>query len=184
MTLATLALYRGLAEGISQARSVRGYPEWFFVLGQGEFLGVPTQLWILLVAIIVFGRAARPHHLRPHALRHRRTTRRRRASRAPGRPRQAHHLHAVGPACRASPPVVFVSRVTTTRSDMGIGIELDVIAAVVLGGTSIFGGSRHHRGHRHRPRPDPAAQERPGADRRQGRRHNRRHRDGAHRYRS
>src|SRR5262245_56324718 len=35
-TLATLALYRGLAEGISQARSVRGYPEWFFILGQGE----------------------------------------------------------------------------------------------------------------------------------------------------
>ena len=54
MTLATLALYRGLAEGISQARSVRGYPEWFFVLGQGEVLGVPTQLWVLLVAVIVF----------------------------------------------------------------------------------------------------------------------------------
>jgi rhamnose transport system permease protein len=36
--------------------------------------------------------------------------------------------------------VVFVSRVTTTRSDMGIGFELDVIAAVVLGGASIFGG--------------------------------------------
>ncbi|WP_395688850.1 ABC transporter permease, partial [Aestuariivirga sp.] len=35
-TLATLALYRGLAEGISEARSVRGYPEWFFFLGQGE----------------------------------------------------------------------------------------------------------------------------------------------------
>jgi rhamnose transport system permease protein len=35
---------------------------------------------------------------------------------------------------------VLVSRVTTTRSDMGIGYELDVIAAVVLGGTSIFGG--------------------------------------------
>ena len=30
MTLATLALYRGLAQGISQARSVTGYPEWFF----------------------------------------------------------------------------------------------------------------------------------------------------------
>ncbi|MFN9942508.1 MAG: ABC transporter permease, partial [bacterium] len=40
-TLATLALYRGLAEGISQARSVRGYPEWFFFFGQGELLGVP-----------------------------------------------------------------------------------------------------------------------------------------------
>jgi rhamnose transport system permease protein len=31
----TLALYRGLAEGVSEARSVRGYPDWFYVLGQG-----------------------------------------------------------------------------------------------------------------------------------------------------
>src|SRR6478609_1727804 len=52
-TLATLALYRGLAEGISQARSVRGYPEWFFVLGQGDFLGVPVQLWILILAALL-----------------------------------------------------------------------------------------------------------------------------------
>ena len=33
-----------------------------------------------------------------------------------------------------------MSRVSTTRSDMGTGLELDVITAVVLGGTSIFGG--------------------------------------------
>ena len=36
---------------------------------------------------------------------------------------------------------IFVSRVSTTRSDMGMGLELDAIAAVVLGGTSIFGGT-------------------------------------------
>ena len=35
---------------------------------------------------------------------------------------------------------IFVSRVSTTRSDMGTGLELDAITAVVLGGTSIFGG--------------------------------------------
>src|SRR5690606_27526180 len=52
-TLGTLALYRGLAEGISQARSVRGYPDWFYVLGQGQVLGVPTQLWILFAAAII-----------------------------------------------------------------------------------------------------------------------------------
>ena len=39
-----------------------------------------------------------------------------------------------------SPAAIFVSRVSTTRSDMGTGIELDAITAVVLGGTSIFGG--------------------------------------------
>src|SRR5918994_5780371 len=52
MTLATLALFRGLAEGISQARSVRGYPEWFYELGQGEILDVPTQLWILVIVVL------------------------------------------------------------------------------------------------------------------------------------
>ena len=36
--------------------------------------------------------------------------------------------------------MIFVSRVSTTRSDMGTGIELDAITAVVLGGTAIFGG--------------------------------------------
>jgi rhamnose transport system permease protein len=36
---------------------------------------------------------------------------------------------------------VYVSRVTTTRSDFGTGLELDAITAVVVGGASIFGGS-------------------------------------------
>ena len=48
MTLSTLALYRGLAQGISEGRSVRGYPEWFYAIGQGDFLGLPTQIWFLI----------------------------------------------------------------------------------------------------------------------------------------
>src|SRR5438132_8423887 len=36
--------------------------------------------------------------------------------------------------------VIFVSRVSTTRSDMGTGPALGVCRAVVFGGTSIFGG--------------------------------------------
>ena len=60
-TLATLALFRGLAEGIAQARSVRGYPEWFYILGQKNFLGdltsIPNQLLIVVLAVIAIGAA-------------------------------------------------------------------------------------------------------------------------------
>src|SRR2546428_4286293 len=49
-TLATLALYRGLAEGISQSRSVRGYPEWFYALGQRDAAGAPVQVWSMPAA--------------------------------------------------------------------------------------------------------------------------------------
>jgi rhamnose transport system permease protein len=138
-TLATLALYRGLAEGISQARSVRGYPEWFFTLGQGEFLGVPVQLWIFALLAVVaavilglstFGRAT--YAIGSNAV----------ASRFSGLSvdRALLLIYTASGLVAGLAAVIFVSRVSTTRSDMGTGLELDVITAVVLGGTSIFGG--------------------------------------------
>ncbi|WP_427023540.1 ABC transporter permease [Aureimonas ureilytica] len=138
-TLATLALYRGLAEGISQAQSIRGYPSWFFVLGQGNVLGIPTQLWLLaLVALVGF------FILRFTAFG--------RATYAIGNNEMGAEfsgidvvrtkllIYSASGFVSALAALVFVSRVSTTRSDMGTGIELDVITAVVLGGTSIFGG--------------------------------------------
>jgi rhamnose transport system permease protein len=138
-TLATLALYRGLAEGISQARSVRGYPDWFFVLGQGEVMGLPTQLWffavIAVVAAIVLGLTTFG-----------RTTYTIGANEVAARfsglnvARTKLLIYTGSGLIAGLAAVIFVSRVSTTRSDMGTGLELDVITAVVLGGTSIFGG--------------------------------------------
>ena len=138
-TLATLALYRGLAEGISQARSVRGYPDWFFVFGQGELLGVPSQLWLLVILAIAaavmlglttFGRTV-------YAIGSNET-----AARFSGLhvDRAKMVIYGCSGLVAGLAGVIFVSRVSTTRSDMGTGLELDVITAVVLGGTSIFGG--------------------------------------------
>jgi rhamnose transport system permease protein len=138
-TLATLALYRGLAEGISQSRSVRGYPEWFYALGQGDLAGVPLQVWILLMAALAaagilglttFGRATYAVGANETAARF--------SGVAVDRTRLL--IYTASGLMSGLAAVVFVSRVTTTRSDMGTGLELDVITAVVLGGTSIFGG--------------------------------------------
>jgi rhamnose transport system permease protein len=140
MTLATLAFYRGLAEGVSQAHSVRGYPDWFFRLGQGEVAGVPTQLWLLATLILLywialsqttFGRII-------YAIGHNETAVRFSGIEA-GRVKLA--VYTLSGVSAGLAAWVFVSRVSTTRSDMGMGIELDAIAAVVIGGTSIFGGT-------------------------------------------
>ena len=60
-TLATLALFRGLAEGIAQARSVRGYPDWFYIMGQEDLavgaLAIPNQLFLVVISIIGIGAA-------------------------------------------------------------------------------------------------------------------------------
>jgi len=139
MTLATLAFFRGLAQGISEARSVTGYPEWFFGLGQGSILGVPTQLWILLIAIIisavVLARTTLGRTL--YAIGNNKV-----GARFSGLPveRATLLIYTFSGLMAGISGVIFVSRFTTTRSDMGSGLELDAIAAVVLGGTSIFGG--------------------------------------------
>jgi rhamnose transport system permease protein len=138
-TLATLALYRGLAEGISQSRSVRGYPEWFYALGQRDAAGVPVQVWILLVGVVLaavilglttFGRATYAVGANETAARF--------SGVAVDRTRLL--IYTASGLVSGLAAVIFVSRVSTTRSDMGSGIELDAITAVVLGGTSIFGG--------------------------------------------
>ncbi len=140
MTLATLALYRGLAEGISQARSVRGYPDWFYQLGQKDLAGVPSQVWIVAVAIIItgivlarttFGRSL--YAIGNNEL----------GARFSGIPvdRVKLLIYTFSGFMAALAGYIYVSRVSTTRSDMGTGLELEVVAAVVLGGTSILGGS-------------------------------------------
>jgi len=140
VTIATLALYRGLAEGISKARSVRGYPDWFYELGQGQALGVPTQLWILGLCIVIAGVALdRTSFGRTLYAIGANETAARFSALAVDRVKLI--VYTLSGLMSGLSAFVLVSRVTTTRSDMGLGYELDVIAAVVLGGASIFGGS-------------------------------------------
>ncbi len=143
-TLATLALFRGLAEGIAQARSVRGYPEWFYALGQKDFLGdatsIPNQLILVVVSVVVIGSilAWTPFGRSLYAIGNNET-----GARFSGLPVQRNKLiiYTLSGFMSGLAAWVFVSRVSTTRSDMGTGFELTAITAVVVGGTSIFGGS-------------------------------------------
>jgi rhamnose transport system permease protein len=138
-TLATLALYRGLAEGISQAQSVRGYPAWFLSLGQGNLFGIPAQLSLLAVVVIIAIVILRvtPIGRTVYAIGNNEA-----AARYSGIEvdRIKLWIYAASGFLASTAAVVFVARVSTTRSDMGTGLELDAITAVVLGGTSIFGG--------------------------------------------
>jgi len=143
-TLATLALFRGLAEGVAQARSVRGYPDWFYILGQEDFLGdataFPNQLFLVIISIIAVGAALAwtPFGRSLYAIGNNET-----AARFSGLPvlRNKFAIYTLSGFMSGLAAWIFVSRVSTTRSDMGTGFELTVITAVVVGGTSIFGGS-------------------------------------------
>ncbi len=140
VTLATLAIFRGLALGISQARSFGSYPPEFLALGAGYLGSVPTQLLVfgvlallvgLLLAKTTLGRFI--YAIGNNAM----------AARFSGVPvnRVLVLVYTLSGALAGVAGVIFTARVSSARSDAGIGTELDAITAVVLGGASISGGS-------------------------------------------
>lgn len=139
VTLGTLALYRGLAFGISDADAVSNYPGWFAYFGQYYVGLVPGQLFVFVAAIAVtwvllartpFGRYVYAIGANEEAARF--------AGIPVGRVKIA--TYAGTGLLVAIAATIFTSRVSSARADFGNGLELDVIAAVVLGGTSIYGG--------------------------------------------
>ncbi len=143
VTLATMALYRGLALGISRAEPVHGYPDAFLWLGQGSWhlgpLEVPVQVPVLVLAVtlggIVVGRTVWGRWL--YAI-----GRNEVAARLAGVPVGALKMaaYAATGLLTGLAAVIYVARVSTAKADAGIMLELDVITACVLGGVSIFGG--------------------------------------------
>jgi rhamnose transport system permease protein len=140
VTLGTFALFRGLAFVVSNAGAVSSFPDWFAVFGQYYLGPVPLQLFLLVAAAIGIGlMLARTRYGRyVFAIGHNP-----RAVRFSGVPvgRVVLSLYAVMGLLVAVAAIIYTSRVSSARPDSGLGLELDVIAAVVLGGASIRGGS-------------------------------------------
>jgi rhamnose transport system permease protein len=139
VTLATLAIYRGLSFGISESRSVHGFPESFAFWGSGNILGLPVQLYILIAVLIISALvlAATPLGRCVYAIGNNETAARFAGLRV-GRIKLL--MYSFSGFMAGVAGFIFTSRVTSTRADAATGLELDVIAAVVFGGTSIFGG--------------------------------------------
>jgi rhamnose transport system permease protein len=139
VTLGTFALFRGLAYGLSDADAVSSYPAWFAYFGQAYLGPIPGQLILLVVAVIVawivlsrssFGRYVYAIGSNEEAARF---------SGVPVRRVKLALYTGIG-FLVALAAIIYTSRVSTARADSGLGLELDVIAAVVLGGASIYGG--------------------------------------------
>lgn len=139
VTLATMAGFRGVALGMSQARSIRNFPEGFLWLGQGYLAGIPVQVWILAVAAVLF-------HLALTRTAWGRSVfsigGNEAAARLSGVPvnRVKMQVYMLSGFMSALAAVIYAAHVSVAKPDAGLGFELTAITAVVLGGTAVSGG--------------------------------------------
>lgn len=141
VTLGTYSLFRGLAEAITRGSiTYTDFPETFLFVGQERWLGLPTQAWIffavslavwLLVHRTTFGRSFRTIGLAPEGARY------------AGLPvgRRVALVYVLAGIIAALAAIIYTARLGQAKADAGTGYELFAITAVVLGGTSIFGGT-------------------------------------------
>jgi len=141
VTLGSLSLFRGLAEGITGgAVNYSGFPPSVLRFGQGYLWGiVPAQLTVfaavtcayaLLLHRSIVGRAWYAIGLSAAGTRYAGVPVARRIGLA----------YVLSGLVSSIAAVVYVAHLGQARADAGTGYELDAITAVVLGGTSVFGG--------------------------------------------
>jgi rhamnose transport system permease protein len=139
VTLGTLALFRGLALGISGGSGVAGFPKSFEFVGQAYVGLVPAQclfwLAVIVAAVLITTRTGAGRSL--IAVGANET-----AARFSGVRIALVRLSVYGVSGLLSgvAAVIYTSRVLSSRADAGNGLELLAIAAVVVGGASIQGG--------------------------------------------
>ncbi|PPF34559.1 ATPase [Pseudoclavibacter sp. RFBJ3] len=141
VTIGTLALFRGIAVGVLGTAAVTSFPEFWTDIAKAKIVGTPIPAimipFLILLAIFIivlhytpFGRGVYAIGLSKEAAHF---------SGVPvGRTKFVLFVLAGGLAALAG--IYFTLRYGSARGDNATGLELQVIAAVVLGGVSVFGG--------------------------------------------
>ena len=143
VTLATLALYRGLTQVMLGDGVVANYPENFVGFDQrlviGGSPGLPAPLALFIVASIIFYVIL--HHTN-YGIKNIMSGSNPSSSKFSGIDVNRVRLIAFALSGTVSGvcAVMITSRLGSTISNVGLGLELLAITVVVLGGTDIFGG--------------------------------------------
>ena len=142
VTIGTMSLFRGLAQVVLGDQAVTTYPPGFSTVGQGYFLKWPPVaysfalfLGLALVFAVVLHRTATGRKMfaignNPTAALF--------SGIAVDRVKLA--LFGLTGLMAGLAAVILTSRIGSTRSNIALGWELDIITMVILGGVSISGG--------------------------------------------
>ncbi len=140
-TLGSMAIFRSLTLYIGNAGEISSQNRLFGDFGMGSFLFIPAPVWIMIILTIILGFVLS-------------STRYGRYIYAIGANQKVARFSAInvnfvsflsyaliGMLIGIS-AILLASRFNAvSTSGMGLGLELDVIAAVIVGGTSLMGGS-------------------------------------------
>ena len=140
-TLAMMSVARGVANMITDGQQIVGFPDWFTMLAIDRHFGVLTATVFLMLAIIVLAWLFLKYRSEGRML-----------YAVGGNPEVARlaginvglvtiGVYVLCAVLAGLAGIVLAARLDAVQPSSGFGYELDTIAAVVIGGTSLSGGA-------------------------------------------
>jgi len=142
VTLATGQIYKGICYLLSNTSPVNGLQDQFKVLGQGYLGPIPIPIYIMAFVMVTLYILLNKTRFGRHAI-------------ATGGNSEAARISGINTAsvtirvymimgvCTSIAAMIMTGRAFSAQPTAGQGMEMDAIAAVVIGGTSLSGGSGH-----------------------------------------
>lgn len=140
-TLAMMSAARGVANMITDGQQIVGFPDWFMMLAIDRHFGILTATVFLMLAVVAAAWIFL--HFRAEG---------RMLYAVGGNPEVARLaginvqlvtilVYVASAALAGLAGIVLAARLDSAQPSSGFGYELDTIAAVVIGGTSLSGGA-------------------------------------------
>lgn len=138
-TLAMMSTARGLSLLYSGGYPITNFPDDALFIGRGQILGIPVSFIIMIVIVILAWILLYSTRLGRHIY-------------AIGANEECARMsgirinivkitvYAISGLTAAITGIILTMRLSSSQPTLGEGMELDAITAVVLGGTSLFGG--------------------------------------------
>lgn len=138
-TLAMLTIARGLTMLYTHGQPISNLGSKFDYIGEGSFIGLPVPVWIAAIVVLFTIFLMRKTKLGRYvyAIGGNET-----AARFSGIniPKITMIVYAFAGACAGIAGLIVTARLDSAQPNAGTSYELDAIAAVVIGGTSLNGG--------------------------------------------
>jgi ribose transport system permease protein len=138
-TLATAAIFQGISYLITRAETFRNYPEEFLVLTKGKVLGIPVDVWLALLVVVLATLVFNEFVYGSRVL-------------ALGGSEEGSRLAGINTRLMkistytlcgfltAIGTMVMLSKANTVNSSFGPGTEFICLTAAIVGGISFMGG--------------------------------------------
>ncbi len=145
MTLGTMAMFRGILTLYTGGSWIDTVPEWYLNFSRTKTLGLYHPIWVSLLSLILLWLFYTKFRWGRYLYA---TGSNEEGARLQGVPVKLVILSAFALSGLFSGvgALIFISQIGTIPTQVGIGLEIQAIAAAVIGGISLMGGSGHIQG--------------------------------------